>query len=256
MVGVENAAREKLAVNIYEARPEMTFMCIACHGFRGNKDNGGRIVSLAQKINRLKGGLVAFDFSGSGESEGDFARMTLTRQTQDLQAVVDYTARCYELPLVLLGRSFGGSTVLAGGVKDPRIKAFILWSTPIFLEETFATIMPQAYERLKSGQKTVIRDEAGDYLLYPDIAFDLARHDLTKDLQAVGDRPVLIVHAEDDEIVDKNNARYIRENLNNATLHLEKEAGHRFLNKSEVREEVTIAWLKKVLDSGQIVNTI
>ncbi len=160
-----------------------------------------RIFNFAKRLNQRGAAVIAFDFGGSGESEGLFFDMTLSSQADDLRAVIDYAGQRFAAPMVLLGRSFGGSTVLVEGAGDERIAGFILWSTPVFMEETFAAMLPDEYNRMKSGQVVAIRDDFGSYQLGPGLAADLARHNMNHYLQAIGKRPVLLVHAEDDELV-------------------------------------------------------
>lgn len=149
-ISINNKHGERLAAYLFLPGLKPRFFLIVCHGFRGAKENGGRIYQFANRVNGLGGGLLAFDFSGSGKSEGDFLHMTLTRQADDLRCVIDYLSIHYNLPLVLLGRSFGGSTVIAGGTGE-KVLAYILWSTPVFLTKTFATMIPDEYNNLQAG---------------------------------------------------------------------------------------------------------
>jgi pimeloyl-ACP methyl ester carboxylesterase len=243
-VTISNKYQEKLAAYLFEPPEKGRYMLVVCHGFRGTKENGGKIYAFAEKLQQIGIGTLAFDFSGSGSSEGDFSRITLTRQAEDLKQVLDYTIAKYMLPIILLGRSFGGSTVLAGGSKDERIAGYILWSAPAKLEQTFATIMPEDFKRMQSGQCVNIKDEAGGYVLCSDLVLDFNCHDMEACLQDIQARPVLIVHATDDEVVDPGNAFYMQERLINCSLRLVDNAGHRFLDTTSLREEITIEWLK------------
>lgn len=67
-------------------------------------------------------------------------------------------------------------------------------------------------------------------------------------LQAMSTKPVLIIHARDDEIVSVENAKYAYSKLTRASLYLIDEAGHRFLEKTEERENITLAWLEKQIE--------
>lgn len=247
-IWINNKHDEKLAAYLFLPEREPRFFLIICHGFRGAKENGGRIFQFARRVNDLGGGVLAFDFSGSGASEGDYARMTLTRQADDLRSVIDYLADGYDLPLVLLGRSFGGSTVIAGGAAEPRVAAYILWSTPIFMTKTFAAMIPEQYKDLQAGQIVHIYDEAGDYELESGFIRDLAQHNMDQYLLAMSAKPVLIIHARDDEIVTVENAQYVNSKLSRAGLHIIDEAGHRFLEKTGFREKLTLDWLEKTID--------
>jgi putative redox protein len=238
-----NEYQAKLTAYLFEPPEDAKYMLVVCHGFRGAKENGGRIFAFADKLQKLGIGTLAFDFSGSGSSEGDFSQITLTNQAADLKAAVDYVYAQYSLPIILLGRSFGGSTVLAGASNDSRIAGYILWSTPLKLEQTFATIMPEEFKRMQRGERIKIKDEAGEYELSPGLVLDFSRHDMDAYLQNIESKPVLIVHAKDDEIVDPGNAVYMQTKLKNCRLYLEDNAGHRFLDKTALREEITIQWL-------------
>ncbi|MDO4540676.1 MAG: alpha/beta hydrolase [Syntrophomonadaceae bacterium] len=224
--------------------PQPRMLLIACHGFRGGKENAGRIYGLGADLNAIGIGLLAFDFSGSGQSEGSFDTMTLSRQASDLKAVMSWARANYALPLVLLGRSFGGSTVIAGGAEDKAVAGYVLWSTPVWLEQTFAAILPDAYCRLKNGQRIEIQQDGDCYALGPEMAADLSVIDLHAALDAIGDRPVLIVHARDDEVVAVANALELKRHLPQARLHLFDRAGHKFIEHSAERQALTIEWLR------------
>ncbi len=247
LIKINNKHGEKLAAYLFVPELEPRFFLIICHGFRGAKENGGRIYQFANRVNGLGGGVLAFDFSGSGASEGDFLHMTLTRQADDLRCVIDYLSVHYNHPLVLLGRSFGGSTVIAGGA-DEKVLAYILWSTPVFLTKTFAAIIPGEYKNLQAGQIVHIHDDAGDYELESEFIKDLVNHDMDQYLQAMSAKPVLIIHARDDEVVSVENAQYANSKLLRACLCLLDKAGHRFLEKTEERENLTLDWLEKLFE--------
>jgi len=241
---INNRCGEKLAAYLFTPPEKAQYMMVICHGFRGAKENGGKIFAFAEKLQNLGLGVLAFDFSGSGKSDGDFSKITLSHQADDLHHVIDYVYSQFSLPVILLGRSFGGSTVLAGGGDDPRVAGYILWSTPVFMQQTFATILPEEYKLLQQGNEVRIKDEAGDYSLRPELILDFCQHDMDIYIKKIGPRPTLIVHASDDEAVEPANAFYMRERLENCSLNMVDDAGHRFLDKIALREAITIAWLK------------
>lgn len=217
---------------------------VACHGFRGAKENRGRIFSLAEKLNPKGFGVIAFDFAGSGESEGSFAEISLTSQVLDLKRVLRYTEEKFSRPVILLGRSFGGSTVIAGGY-DAEVVGFILWCTPINLPATFRAILPDVYDRLGAGEYVSLEDEAGSFVMGPALVKDFAGHDFDAYLKGIGNRPVLAVHGLKDEIVSPDSARYIAEHLPEAELKLFPETDHKFTEYAEERESVTVEWLQR-----------
>jgi putative redox protein len=249
-IKIKNNSGEKLATIVFHPQAEMRLVVVVCHGFRGGKENGGRIFQFAHQLNHLGIAVLAFDFSGSGESEGDFAGMTLSKQAADLESVIDYTCKQFDVPVILLGRSFGGSTVIAGGAGDKRIAGFILWATPVFMAETFAAMMPAEYKLMQSGQIVSVCDDFGYYKLEPAFAVDLGNHNMDLYIQSIENRPVLIIQAQDDEIVSPENALYMQKRMKNVSLRMVAEAGHRFLDKTSLREDMTIEWLNVFLSGG------
>lgn len=243
---ISNKHNQKLSAYLWEPPTLARYMVIICHGFRGGKENGGKIFAFAEKLQKLGLGVLAFDFSGSGNSEGNFLNNTLSRQADDLRQVIDFINDKYSLPVILLGRSFGGSTILAGGSGDLRVAGFILWSTPVFMHETFAGMIPEEYRLLQQGRIIRIEDDAGEYSLHPDLITDFDRHDMDVYLHKIKSLPTLIVHANDDEVVKPANAQHMKDLLTNGSLFMMDNAGHRFLDKIEAREAITIEWLKNI----------
>jgi alpha/beta superfamily hydrolase len=57
-------------------------------------------------------GIVRFDFTGLGRSEGEFADSHFSANVDDLIAVSDFIKEHYEAPSLLVGHSLGGAAVL------------------------------------------------------------------------------------------------------------------------------------------------
>ena len=75
---IPNQEGRRLACLLFLPPEKPCFQLVVAHGFRGGKENSGRIEVFAQKITAQGGSLLAFDFAGSGESEGNFSEMTLS----------------------------------------------------------------------------------------------------------------------------------------------------------------------------------
>lgn len=238
--------QDKLASYIFMPERDCSYIVIVCHGFRGGKENGGNIFGFARRLNDIGFGVVAFDFAGSGASSGDFADVTLSRQVDDLGRIINYVEENYHKRVILLGRSFGGSTVLAkAGDNDRRVAGYILWSTPVKLYETFAS-MAEAFSSLPAGEVLEIADANGSFHLKPSFIKDFNHHDLEFNLQELGSQPVLIIHGTADDVVDPSNAISIYTNSENAELHIISGADHRFTGNITEREGLTLNWLQKV----------
>jgi alpha/beta superfamily hydrolase len=70
--------------------------------------------------------VVAFDFAGSGKSDGEFVSLGYYEQ-EDLQTVVHYLRSSGEVSAIALwGRSMGAATAIMYGSRDPTLSCMIL----------------------------------------------------------------------------------------------------------------------------------
>jgi dienelactone hydrolase len=118
-------------------------LVVLCHGFKGFKD-WGFIPFLADSLAQAGLAALRFNFSHNGvEGDSDtfsrldkFAVNTISREIEDLKAVLAYTAEG-KLPdasqvdssrVGLWGHSRGAASVLLVGSVDPRIKVLATWA--------------------------------------------------------------------------------------------------------------------------------
>jgi putative redox protein len=86
----------------------------------------GKDVAAASRISRAltQAGIAVlrFDFTGLGNSDGDFANTNFSSNLQDLLAAVAFLREHYQAPELLIGHSLGGAAVLAmaGSVEEAR----------------------------------------------------------------------------------------------------------------------------------------
>src|SRR5207248_4828989 len=68
---------------------------------------------IAEGLTALGIGVLRFDFTGLGASEGEFANTTFSSNVADLAAAADALRRTRRAPAILIGHSLGGAAVLA-----------------------------------------------------------------------------------------------------------------------------------------------
>lgn len=172
---------------------------ITCHGFTGTKEGQGKALAMAEALAETTGwASLLFDFAGNGESEGDFADLTLSGQIADLTAAVDQAEALGYGPVVTLGRSFGGTTVLCQAPRDLRVKAVCTWSAVAFPRRNFPR------ERAKPAANGLLAwDSILGMRVYlkEDFFADLERHDVLACAGLLSPRPLFLCHGDADEIV-------------------------------------------------------
>ena len=74
--------------------------------------------------------VLRFDFTGIGNSEGEFANTNFSSNVGDLVAAADYLRRNHEAPTLLIGHSLGGAAVLAAAHRVPEATAVVTIGAP------------------------------------------------------------------------------------------------------------------------------
>ena len=94
----------------------------------------GKDVAAASRISRflVQHGFAVFrfDFTGLGNSDGDFANTNFSSNTEDLLSAASFLEQHYEAPQLLIGHSLGGAAILAMADKLPKVKAVVTIGAP------------------------------------------------------------------------------------------------------------------------------
>ncbi|MCD6512862.1 MAG: alpha/beta fold hydrolase [Thermoplasmata archaeon] len=114
-----------LAAVIHEAGNDFI---ICNHGLYSNKDSR-KYIEMAMLAEKNGMSCVRFDFTGCGESKGDFNDSVLTRRIEDLSKVVEYVEKNYGGRIALFGSSYGGMTAMVYASMH-GVKPVAVMSTP------------------------------------------------------------------------------------------------------------------------------
>ncbi|MCQ6276201.1 alpha/beta fold hydrolase [Bacillus sp. V3B] len=250
--------KEKLAAvidypeNIQLGRKYSLF--IICHGFIGSKMGVDRLfVKTAQQLNQDQYIVLRFDYSGCGESSGDYGNTGLHDLIDQTRTVIDFAHQLQQVDqsqITLLGHSLGGATAALTAAQDHRIKRLILWSSVAYPYEDIKRIVGR--EKVQALQK----DMTIDYLGYPLTKSFFDSLTGYQPMQAVvefsGD--VLIVHGTGDEDIPTSYAKeyekVLAKRFSGTVLRYEVDgANHTFSRFDHFSEliGVTRSWIENTL---------
>ena len=102
---------------------------IFAHCFTCGKDLKA-IVRISRQLAALGTAVLRFDFTGLGDSRGDFSHSTFEDNQADLLAAADFLARQYRPPNLLIGHSLGGAAVLACAEQIPTAESLVNIASP------------------------------------------------------------------------------------------------------------------------------
>ena len=94
----------------------------------------GKDIAAASRISRflVQHGFAVFrfDFTGLGNSDGDFANTNFSSNTEDLLSAARFLEAHYQAPELLIGHSLGGAAVLSMAAQLPDVKAVVTIAAP------------------------------------------------------------------------------------------------------------------------------
>ncbi|MBR1220816.1 OsmC family protein [Bradyrhizobium sp. U87765 SZCCT0131] len=156
----------------------------------------------------LKGiGVLRFDFTGLGDSGGEFADTTFSGNVRDLVAASGALARQGMAPSLLIGHSLGGAAALAAAAQLPEITAVATIAAPFDVGHVTRLFGDKLDELTTKGEAKV--DLGGTpFTIRRSFVDDLRDHDPGQTIAHLK-RPLLILHGPLDQIVGIDNASAI-----------------------------------------------
>jgi uncharacterized OsmC-like protein/pimeloyl-ACP methyl ester carboxylesterase len=162
---------------------------------------------IAARLAALGIGVLRFDFTGLGASEGEFHNTDFSSNIEDLVRAADHLRQHYAAPAILVGHSLGGAAVLAAAHRIPEAKAVATIGAP--------SDVAHVLQHLQANLADIERDGAGEVAL-GGRAFKIrkefiadARGHMLKDRVAELRKALLVMHAPTDQTVGIEHATAI-----------------------------------------------
>ena len=206
------------------------------HGVTANKDRVWA-VKLAEGLAAAGFASLRFSFSGNGESDGEFRESTVTKEVEDLGAVLDAVG---ERPIYYVGHSMGGAVGVLRTVDDPRIVRLIslagMVHTAIFARRKFGELVPGRDLMWGKPECPLSQTFVDDMIEVRSVA------PLAPRVQV----PWLLIHGTADSVVPFQESMEIREAAGtNAELVGLEEADHLFTDQEQDVARIVVAWLER-----------
>ncbi len=199
----KGALGEKLSGRIDMPEGEIVSCALFAHCFTCSKNL--RAVGNITKALASKGiETLRFDFTGLGESEGDFADTNFSSNIDDLIAAANFMKSRSGGPAILIGHSLGGAAVLQAAHKLDSVKAVVTIgapSEPKHVEKHFES----KKEEIERDGEAVVKLAGRPFKVKKQFLDDLEKSKMDKYITNL-DKALLVMHAPLDETVSVDNA--------------------------------------------------
>ncbi|MEJ2152324.1 MAG: alpha/beta fold hydrolase, partial [Gemmatimonadota bacterium] len=137
------ALSAQLAARLERPTAEPIAYALFAHCFTCSKDLRA-VREISRELCDEGLAVLRFDFTGLGESEGEFAESDFSSNVDDLVAAANYLRREYRAPELLIGHSLGGAAVLLAAAKIPEVKAVATIGAPSDTKHLRASLIQSA----------------------------------------------------------------------------------------------------------------
>ncbi len=204
---------------------------------------------ISRSLTRQGIAVFRFDFTGLGESEGDFADTNFSSNVDDLVAAAAYLEQQFQAPQILIGHSLGGAAVLQATSRIPATKAVVTIGAPCqpkhvshLLQSSRSEIEAEGEARvLLAGRTFTIRKQFLD---------DLAEQRMTETIRNL-DAALLVMHSPLDNTVGIENAAHIFQSARHPKSFVTlDQADHLLSNGADAQYAGTVlaAWAARYVD--------
>jgi putative redox protein len=199
--GVRLAARLDLPVDDHPGAYALFAHCFTC-----NKDLRA-VGNISRTLTQAGIAVLRFDFTGLGESEGEFSETNFSSNVDDLVAAARFLAESYQAPKLLIGHSLGGAAVLQAAARIPTATAVVTIGAPADPEH-LTHLLESSREEIEQTGEAVVRLAGRTFTIKKQFLDDLSVPQMQTSIGNLG-RALLVCHAPLDNIVGIDNARQI-----------------------------------------------
>lgn len=176
------------------------------HCFTCSKDSRAAVY-IARALVEAGFGVLRFDFTGLGGSGGDFANTHFSSNIDDLVAAADWLRARHGPPALLVGHSLGGAAVLAAAQRIDDARAVATIAAP-FDPAHVARHFGKQLEEIAAEGEAQVEIAGRTFTVRRSFLEDLEGQRQAERIRKLH-RPLLVMHAPRDAVVDIDNASAI-----------------------------------------------
>jgi len=224
---------------------------IFAHCFTCSK-NLSAVVNISRALNLNDVGVLRFDFTGLGQSKGNFSDTNFSSNVDDLVSAYEFLEKKYDAPALIIGHSLGGAAVLAAAHDMPALQAVATIGAPadpVHVKHLF----DQDIDKIKKNGEAKVSIGGRPFKIKAQLLEDLERSNLAEMVKNLK-KSLLILHSPQDEIVEVANARKIYENAMHPKSFITLDgANHLLTNKEDsiYVGNIISSWAKRYIEIKQ-----
>ncbi|ADR21590.1 osmotically inducible protein C [Marivirga tractuosa] len=242
-INFEGSMGDQLAAEIhFPADDHAHNFVIFAHCFTCNK-NLNAVKNIILGMTKKGFAVLSFDFTGLGQSQGDFSDTNFSSNIEDLIKAAEYLEKKYQAATMLVGHSLGGAAVLMAAAKIDSISSVATIGAPSQPDHVLHLI-EDGKEEIKRKGEAEVSIGGRPFKIKKQFLDDLQDKDNLKKIEDLR-KSLLILHSPQDNTVDISNAAAIYEKAHHPKSFISLDgADHLLSNKDDslYAGEVIATW--------------
>jgi len=197
--------------------------------------------------------VLRFDFTGLGESEGDFADSNFSANVSDLLAAARFLEQEHIAPAILVGHSLGGTAVLEAAADISSAVAVATIGAPATSAHVRHLFTATRQEIDVQGEAEVLLG-GRPFTVKKQFLDDLEQHDLPQSVAGLR-RALLIMHAPLDDLVEIDCASELFRHAKHPKSFISLDKADHLLSKAEDSRyagALLAAWASRYLPNADL----
>ncbi|MFT5397578.1 MAG: putative OsmC-like protein/pimeloyl-ACP methyl ester carboxylesterase [Gammaproteobacteria bacterium] len=235
-----------------ETALEPVSFALFAHCFTCGKDN-----AAATRISRALAAqgiaVLRFDFTGLGNSDGDFSNSNFSSNIEDLLYAAKELEKQFQAPELIIGHSLGGAAALAVATRLPSIKAVVTIASPATAHHLTDLFSAQS-NQIKTQGVASLRLGNRDFTVKKQFLDDIDQYQSTDQIKNL-DAALLVLHSPADAIVSIDEATKIFQSAKHPKSFVSLDQADHLLSKSaDAKYVATIiaSWSTRYLNQNRI----
>jgi Predicted hydrolase of the alpha/beta superfamily len=202
-ISFAGAGGQMLAARLHRPRGNGHGYALFAHCFACSKDSLAA-ARISEALASRGIGVLRFDFTGLGDSEGDFGNSGFSSNIADLVAAADFLRREIAPPWLLVGHSLGGAAVLAASPAIPDARAIATINAPSDPAHVL-NLFNERLEEVDAHGVAEVQLGGRSFSITRNFVTDIRQQRLLEIVRDMG-KALLVFHAPQDPFVGIDNA--------------------------------------------------
>ncbi len=213
-------------------------------------------VGVAKALVKSGFAVLRFDFTGLGESEGDFSKSNFTTNIEDVLSAARYLEQEYSAPQVLIGHSFGAMAMICAARDLPAVTSVVSIAAPAEPRNVL--------EHFGEARETIAREggalvQVMGHRVWIENQFidDVVAHDFKNAVRDLG-KAFLILHSPADSVVSIEHAATLFQAARHPKSFITLDAADHLLSDrrdSAYVGEIVSAWVSRYLRPNLVADS-